>query len=112
MHQRFDETTFEIDHIIAECHGGATVATNLALSCYYCNLYKAAHLAGIDPVTKRVTPLFNPRRQKWEHHFRWRGPRLEGRTMIGRTTVVVLRMNLLHRELHRAALFDEGVTLD
>jgi hypothetical protein len=29
--------SFEIDHIIARKHGGRTVASNLALSCFYCN---------------------------------------------------------------------------
>src|ERR1700693_2628809 len=87
MHQRDDAVRFEIDHIIAECHGGPTRANNLAVSCYYCNLYKAAHLAGIDPRTKRIPRLFHPRRHKWSRHFLWNGPQLEGRTAIGRATV-------------------------
>lgn len=29
---------FEIDHIIAKKHGGKTIATNLALACYYWNV--------------------------------------------------------------------------
>lgn len=28
---------FEIDHIIAKKHGGATAPENLCLACYYCN---------------------------------------------------------------------------
>jgi hypothetical protein len=31
-------TPFEIDHIIAEQHGGETVASNLALACFGCCL--------------------------------------------------------------------------
>ena len=38
-------------------------------------------------------PLFNPRRQKWDRHFRWDGPLLVGRTAIGRTTIRVLQIN-------------------
>jgi hypothetical protein len=109
MHQQHDAVEFEIDHIIAESHGGPTRASNLALSCYYCNLYKSANLAGIDPVTKQIVRLFHPRRHKWNRHFRWRGPELEGRTAIGRATVVVLRINLLHRVLHRATLIEENL---
>jgi hypothetical protein len=33
MPQALDELTFEIDHVIAESHGGKTAAHNLALSC-------------------------------------------------------------------------------
>ena len=40
---------FQIDHIIAEKHGGVTHADNLALSCYYCNSFKGPNIAGIDP---------------------------------------------------------------
>ncbi len=32
MPQIYDELPFEIDHVIAEQHGGKTVASNLALS--------------------------------------------------------------------------------
>lgn len=32
----------QIDHVIAEKHGGQTVEENLALSCAICNKYKAA----------------------------------------------------------------------
>jgi len=41
----------EVDHIYAEKHGGATVAENLCLSCYYCNRYKGSDLCGLDPET-------------------------------------------------------------
>lgn len=37
---------FQIDHIIAEKHGGPTIADNLAWSCYYCNTYKGPNIAG------------------------------------------------------------------
>lgn len=32
--------TFEMEHIIAEKHGGATAVENLALACPYCNRAK------------------------------------------------------------------------
>lgn len=34
MPQQYDELLFEIDHIIPRQHGGATVASNLALACF------------------------------------------------------------------------------
>jgi hypothetical protein len=52
---------FEIDHIIPRKHSGATVEGYLALACFYCNRYKGANIAGIDPPTGQVHPLFHPR---------------------------------------------------
>ena len=40
---------FQIDHIIAEQHGGSTRASNLALACLADNNHKGPNLAGIDP---------------------------------------------------------------
>jgi hypothetical protein len=106
---RHSSTPFEIEHIIPKQHAGLTVASNLALACFGCNHHKGPNLAGIDPKTKELTPLFHPRRRKWSRHFAWDGPVLVGRTAIGRTTVAVLAMNLPHRIAQRAALIDEGV---
>jgi hypothetical protein len=44
---------FEVDHIIAEQHGGRTVAGNLAWSCFADNHHKGPNLAGIDPKSRR-----------------------------------------------------------
>ena len=87
------QVPFEIDHIIARKHRGRTVAGNLALSCYYCNVYKGPNLTGRDPATGKMTRLYHPRRHKWDYHFRFDGSTLIGRTAIGRTTIDVLRMN-------------------
>ena len=100
---------FEIDHIIAEHHEGPTRASNLCLSCFACNRYKGSNIAGVDPKTRKIVPLFNPRRHKWSRHFRWDGPVLVGRTPNGRATVVALKMNLDYRIALRQGLIDEGV---
>jgi len=109
MLQAFDDLPFQIDHIIAEQHGGATVASNLALACAACNRFKGPNIAGMDPISKRIVRLFHPRRHKWSRHFRWQGPLLVGRTPIGRVTVVVLRVNLGYRVAFRASVIAEGV---
>jgi HNH endonuclease len=83
----------EIDHVIARKHRGRTLPSNLALSCYYCNVYKGPNLTGRDLLTGKVTRLFHPRRHKWSYHFRFDGSILVGRTAIGRTTIDVLKMN-------------------
>lgn len=45
--------------------------SNLCLACIDCNLHKGTNLTGIDPLTDEVTPLFHPRQQRWDEHFRW-----------------------------------------
>jgi 5-methylcytosine-specific restriction endonuclease McrA len=37
----------EVDHVIAEKHGGQTTKENLALACTLCNKYKGSDLASI-----------------------------------------------------------------
>jgi hypothetical protein len=66
-------------------------------------------LGGLDPRTRKLTPLFNPRRQKWSRHFGWDGPSLRGYTAIGRVTVAVLRINDPFRVAHRRGLMEESV---
>lgn len=100
---------FEIDHIIAEKHRGKTALNNLAWSCLADNRCKRPNISGIDPKTRKKTWLYNPRRQKWDRHFRWDGPVLIGRTAIGRVTVAVLHMNAPHRVAQRAALIEERI---
>lgn len=82
-----------IEHVIAKIHGGTDDLDNLALACVDCNLHKGPNLTGVDPQTRRVTPLFHPRRDKWNDHFEWRGIYVAGKTAVGRTTVRVLHMN-------------------
>ncbi|WP_165075384.1 HNH endonuclease [Paludisphaera rhizosphaerae] len=104
-----DVLPFEIDHIIAEQHQGSTSEENLCLACFACNRHKGPNVAGVDPLTGKVAPLFHPRRQHWSRHFRWQGAVLTGRTASGRATVVTLAINLDYRVDLRQSLIDEGV---
>jgi hypothetical protein len=99
---------FEIDHIRSRKHHGPTAASNLALSCVYCNGYKGPNLTGIDPTTGKLTKLFHPRRHKWPYHFRYEGGTLVGRTAIGRATIDVLRINLPNLVAIREVLIEDG----
>jgi hypothetical protein len=100
---------FQIDHVIARHHRGHTAAINLALACVYCNGYKGPNISGLDPLTGKLTRLFNPRRHKWAHHFRYAGGELLGRTAIGRTTVEVLRINTPNLTALRELLMEDGL---
>ena len=100
---------FPIDHVIARQHNGPSTLENLALACGYCNAHKGPNIAGIDPETGHVTPLFHPRRDNWAVHFRFAGAIALGLTAVGRTTIIVLAMNHPHQKAIRQALIEEGV---
>jgi hypothetical protein len=99
---------FEIDHIIAIKHRGRTITGNLAVTCVHCNSYKGSNIAGLDPMTGKLTRLYHPRRHTWPHHFRYEGGRLIGRTAIGRTTIEVLDINRPNRVAIRETLMAAG----
>ena len=107
--QDYDDTHFEIDHIISRKHHGPTVPANLALSCFHCNSFKGSDIGGRDKQTRKLTALFNPRRHKWQRHFRWQGAYLIGRTPVGRVTVALLNINDPFRVELREGLIEEGL---
>jgi hypothetical protein len=94
---------FEVEHIRPRAAGGGDEPDNLALACRYCNLAKGTQLGRLDRRTRRIVPLFDPRRQRWEDHFRWsRSYRsILGRTDVGRATVDALQMNAPFRRAAR-----------
>jgi len=98
---------FHIDHIIAQKHGGQNESENLAWACFSCNLRKGPNIAGLDPQTGELTPLFNPRGDVWGDHFAWDGLVLRGKTAIGRATVAVLDINHVDSVTVREALREE-----
>jgi hypothetical protein len=109
MPQIYDDTPFEIEHVIARKHSGTTTADNLSLSCFYCNSFKGSNIAGRDRKTRKLAPLFHPRVHSWARHFRWEGPILIGRTAIGRVTIAILKINDSLRVELRQGLIDEGL---
>ena len=59
MPQSRDPIPFEIDHVIAESHDGKTNKNNVCICCFACNRHKGPNIAGIDPKTGKIAPLFN-----------------------------------------------------
>ena len=94
--------SYHVEHIMALQHGGSDAVGNLAFACNHCNLIKGPNLTSIDPDSGKVTPLFNPRTDSWDEHFRRNGEHILGLTAIGRTTVFLLQMNAPHRVELRA----------
>lgn len=76
--------------------------------CDFDNLHKGPNIAGLDPVTRELTRLDNPRRDRWREHFVWQGAVLVGLTAVGRTTIQVLAMNDLDVVEARETLIAEG----
>ena len=70
----------EPDHIIAIKHGGVAEAENLAWACFLCNRFKGSDLSSVDPVSRQIVRLFDPRHQRWSDHFHLEQGRIEGRT--------------------------------
>jgi hypothetical protein len=105
----FAEVPFQIDHIVARQHGGTDDPDNLALACCFCNRHKGPNLSGVDPVTRTVVRLFDPRRQAWSDHFALDGAALAGRTEVGRATIQALNINRPDAAAVRRLLMAEGV---
>ncbi len=86
---------FEVEHIVPRIRQGEDADHNLALSCRACNVRKASSVDHADPLSRTVVPLYNPRRDEWNEHFRLDGDtgNLEGRTPVGRATITCLGMN-------------------
>lgn len=93
--QQYIFAPLEIEHILPESLGGKTEEENLWLACRFCNGYKGTQTHGVDPLTKKRSKLFNPRRQKWNRHFKLSEDKTEiiGKTICGRATVDALQMN-------------------
>lgn len=100
---------FEMEHILAEKHGGETNFSNLALACPFCNRAKGTDLGSIDPETNKLTPFFNPRTQKWIEHFRFEGVKIIPLTAEGRVTVLILQFNHPDRLQERELLMGIGL---
>jgi HNH endonuclease len=100
---------FQIDHIVARQHHGATEIDNLALACFHCNRHKGPNIAGRDPVSGEIVRLFHPRTDVWSEHFQVEGAVQIGLTPIGRATVEVLAINASDFRQVRETLISEGV---
>jgi hypothetical protein len=108
IHESLTWLRFQFDHVIPRKHGGQTVPENLARACFHCNSFKGPNIAGIDPLSGAMVPLFNPRQDAWEAHFAWQGPTLVGLTPVGRATIQVLWLNHPRMVDLRASLLAEA----
>jgi 5-methylcytosine-specific restriction endonuclease McrA len=104
---------FEVDHVVPSSRGGLTTFENLAYACPHCNDRKWAHVEFEDPETGQIVPLFHPRKDSWQDHFRWSSHtdlEVIGTTASGRATVACLQLNhpeltSIRRELRKLGVF-------
>jgi hypothetical protein len=101
-----DYLSFHIEHVVAKQQGGTDDPELLCFACSECNWSKGPNLSGL--YDGKLYPLFNPRKQIWNRHFRWQGTILIGKTMTGKVTVQVLSINEPSRVMLRENLFFEG----
>lgn len=99
----------EVDHVVAEKHGGQTNENNLALACTICNKYKGSDLASIDPSNGEIVRLYQPHHDRWQNHFRLEEGEILPLTAIGRVTVRLLQMNRPERVKERKLLLQANV---
>ena len=87
--------SLEVEHVIPISKGGEDSLDNLALACRSCNLHKTSFITGKDPQSDRSLPLFHPRRQNWNRHFKFDTytGQIRGQTRIGRATILRLQVN-------------------
>ena len=107
----FSSETFEIEHIIPLTLDGTNELSNLAFSCGGCNNKKRQKLVATDPLSLVISPLYNPRIDKWQDHFAWNNDFsiIEGLSVIGRATIEQLKLNRVGVVNLRRALFLVGV---
>ena len=82
LHQDDAGFPHEVDHIISRQHGGETITDNLAYACMVCNRYKGSNIASVAP-SGDLAPLFNPRLDRWNDHFRLNGAAIEPLGLVG-----------------------------
>lgn len=99
----------EVDHVIAEKHGGLTIATNLALSCTLCNKHKGSDLTSIDPETGDIVPLYHPRKDQWHEHFQIKDALIIALSSKARVTIRLLQLNQQDRIEEREYLLEAGI---
>lgn len=89
-HRNLMNELYEIEHINPQAYGGENLLDNLAISCSRCNRNKGTRRHFVDPFTRDLLPIFNPRTMKWPDHFDVIGSEVVGKTPIGRATAALL----------------------
>ena len=99
IHQDDMFISFEIDHIVAQKHGGGNEIENLAYTCPHCNQHRGTDMVTFIDNYNNIIRLFNPRVDKWGEYFE---------SKIGKATIKLLKMNDVDLIILRGLLSDLG----
>jgi 5-methylcytosine-specific restriction endonuclease McrA len=102
-----DEDSFykhQIDHIISLKHDGKTIEENLAYSCFPCNNEKGSDIGTMLLPERIFIRLFNPREDIWDDHFEMEDSVIYAKTVIGKATIKVLKLNDVDKIIERRIL--------
>ena len=94
-HQDYVFGRLQIDHVYPIAKGGLDTESNLCLACELWNQHKWIKTDDTDPRTGKRAALFDPRRQRWNDHFKWNteGTDIIGQTDSGCATINALKFN-------------------
>lgn len=109
IHEAYSFLPFQIDHIIAQKHGGSHDLTNLAYSCPHCNQHKGSDISTYLTDKQIIIRLYNPRIDKWDNHFFIELGAILSETDMGKGTVSLLKFNQAERLMTRQILLEEGL---
>jgi hypothetical protein len=103
IHEDDADLSHEVDHVIAEKHGGATEISNLAYAYFLCNNSKGSDLASLA-ADGSIAPFVNPRADVWTEHFRLNGDRFDLLSRQAEATDRILGFNEVARRQERRGL--------
>ncbi len=91
----FSPASFNFEYIIPVVKQGETTLSNLAFSCGGCSAHKKDKVEALDPLTRQLSPLFNPRTAIWSDNFQWNDDdsQIVGTSPAGRATAQLLKVN-------------------
>jgi HNH endonuclease len=93
IHQDDMFISFEIDHIVAQKHGGGNEIENLAYACPHCNQHKGTDMVTFVDDYDDVIRIYNPRIDDWKKHFESTMGEIYSETKMGKATIKLLKMN-------------------
>jgi hypothetical protein len=108
IHQDDMFISFEIDHIVAQKHGGGNEIENLAYACPHCNQHKGTDMVTFVDDYNDVIRLFNPRIDDWYEHFETTIGEVYSETKIGKATIKLLKINDVDLIILRGLLIELG----
>lgn len=101
--------SFHIEHIISKQHKGTDNLSNLAYACSWCNWKKGPNIATLLTEKGGLIPLFNPRIDDWNQHFKVENGAIIGITDVAKGTIQLLNMNTTELILERKELMKAGL---